>query len=153
MKVSARTLALLLAGVCASVFSISQGAIAQSFPLYCHGPLTTGPHMPPPLGATSTPFKWSNKGAGAKSPGPGECAWADRGPRGSEIQHGDGNVICDPLNAMDSLAAGKYQEVCVTRDPQQDNCMKVTQNVGMVKPPFSSKPDCPKQKEPPPPPK
>jgi len=149
-----RTRALLLAGVCAIVLGMSHGAVAAtSFPLYCKGPLHSGALTPSPLGGTSTPFKWSSKGAGAKNPGAGECAWADRGPRGKEIQHGHGNVICDALNSVHSLAAGKYLEICVFRDPNDNNCMSVTQFVGLVKSPFSADPVCPPAPPPPPPPK
>jgi hypothetical protein len=136
---------LLLAGVCASVFS--NAAVAQtplpSFPLYCQGPLTTGPRSPPPSGPTSTPYKWGSKGAGAENPGPGECAWADRGPRGVEMVNGDGNVICDSSGNVAGLPAGKYLEVGVYRDTTFNNCMHVTHYVGLVNPPFSAKPVLP----------
>jgi hypothetical protein len=140
--------ALLLAGVCASAFS--NRAVAQtpapSFPLYCQGPLVTGAHSPPPSGPTSTPFKWSGTGAGAASPGPGECAWADRGPRGTEILPGDSNVICDSSGNVASLPAGKFLEVGVYRDTTFNNCMHVTHFVGIspvVQPPFSAVPALP----------
>jgi hypothetical protein len=81
--------------------------------------LNTPPISPPPLGPTSTPFKWSSKGAGAESPG--ECAWADRGPRGVEMKNGDGNLICDYSGNVASLPAGKYMEVGVYREPAENN--------------------------------
>jgi hypothetical protein len=68
-----------------------QVAAAQSpqfvpaYPLYCHGPLTTGA---PSGGETTTPFIWAATGAGAAPPGPGQCVWADRPARGTEIQGG-----------------------------------------------------------------
>jgi hypothetical protein len=104
-----------------------------SYPLYCQGPLQTSP-APNPL----TPFKWASEGAGAKSPGPGECVWADRGPRGTEIKSGDSNVIYGYLNQVANLPAGKYAELGVYRDPNIDNDMVVTQIVGLVSPPFSA---------------
>jgi hypothetical protein len=104
-----------------------------SFPLYCQGPLSTSP-SPTPL----TQFKWASQGAGAKSPGPGECAWADRGPRGTEIKAGNANVISGYLNQVANLPAGKYMEIGVYRDASADNDMIVTQIVGLVSPPFSS---------------
>ena len=109
-----------------------------SYPLYCQGPLSTSP-APTPL----TQFKWASQGAGAKSPGPGECAWADRGPRGTEIKAGNTNVISGYLNQVANLPAGKYMEIGVYRDASADNDMVVTQIVGLVSPPFSSSPTLP----------
>ena len=109
-------------------------AHADVFPLYCQGPLDTK--------SGSTPFKWASKGAGAAPPGPGECAWADRGPRGTEIKSGDGNVIAGDLGEVKSLAAGKFAEIGVFNDPHTHD-MDLTQIVGFVKPPFSSKPELP----------
>jgi subtilase family serine protease len=106
----------------------------QSYPLYCKGPLvTTG---------TSTPFKWASQGAGAASPGAGECAWADRGPQGTEIQSGNSNVIEGALKQVANLPAGKYAEIGVYNDPT-GNHMVVTQIVGLVTPPFSANPVLP----------
>jgi hypothetical protein len=51
--------------------------------------------------------------AGAANPAPGQCVWADRGPRGSEIMPGGGNVICDFSGAMQSVPAGTFVEVGV----------------------------------------
>ncbi len=107
---------------------------ASSYPLICHGPLvTTG---------TSTPFKWASQGAGAASPAPGECAWADRAPQGTEIQSGGGNVIEGNMGKVANLAAGKYGAVGVYNDPDGHH-MVVTQVVGFVAPPFSSNPTLP----------
>jgi hypothetical protein len=136
---------LLYAAVWATIFSLIRGAGAQdSFPLYCKGPLHTSPKVLA-NGHSSTHFKWSSQGAGAKSPGRAECAWADRGPRGTEIRKGDGNVICDfsDLLGLGGLSAGKYWEIGVFRDPSHDNCMHATQFVGIVKPPFSPDPVLP----------
>jgi hypothetical protein len=117
-------------------FSIEPGV--PSFPLYCQGPLNTST-APTPL----TAFKWSSKGAGAASPGPGECAWADRGPQGTEIKSGNSNVISGYLNQVANLPAGRYAEIGVYRDPNAGNDLVVTQVVGVVTPPFSSSPILP----------
>jgi Common central domain of tyrosinase/Polyphenol oxidase middle domain len=118
-------------------------AVAQSpqfvpaYPLYCQGPLTTGA---PSGGETSTPFQWASVGAGAANPSPGQCVWADRGPRGTEIQSGDGNAICDWSSAMQSVPAGTFVEVGVARDPIVGNCMHLFRYIGTVSPPFSGVP-------------
>lgn len=109
-----------------------------SYPLYCQGPLSTSP-APNSL----TQFKWASQGAGANSPGPGECAWADRGPRGTEIKAGDTNQISGYLNQVANLPAGKFMEIGVYRDATANNDMVVTQIVGLVSPPFSSSPTLP----------
>jgi hypothetical protein len=109
-----------------------------SFPLYCQGPLSTSASLEP-----QTPFKWAKEGAGAASPGKGECAWADRGPRSIEIKSGGGNVIYGFLNQLANLPDGKFSEIGVYRDPNVDNDMVVTQLVGFVTPPFSPKPVLP----------
>jgi subtilase family serine protease len=107
---------------------------AEVYPLYCQGPLDTK--------SGSTPFKWASKAAGTAAPGPGECAWADRTPRGTEIKSGDGNVIAGNLGEVKSLSAGKFAEIGVFNDPHTHD-MDLTQVVGFVKPPFSSKPVLP----------
>ena len=104
----------------------------SSYPLYCQGPLVTTSGTTP-----MTAFKWSSQGAGVASPGPGECAWADRGPRGTEIQSDGGNVILGSLNQVANLPAGQYAEIGVHHD-QKSNEMVVTNVVGLVTPPFSS---------------
>jgi hypothetical protein len=116
----------------------SMEASQPSYPLYCQGPLKTST-APTPL----TPYKWASEGAGAKAPGPGECAWADRGPRGIEIKSGDSNEIMGYLNQLANLPAGKYMEIGVYRDPNYGNDMMVTKIVGFVTPPFSAKPVLP----------
>ncbi len=104
----------------------------QAYPLYCRGPLvTTG---------DSTPFKWASEGAGAQNPGPGECAWADRAPRGSEIKSGDSNTISGYLGSFANLPSGEYLEVGVFNN---GDVLVATQVVGNVKPPFSSSPTLP----------
>jgi hypothetical protein len=118
-----------LAGQDDTDFSVE--ATQSSFPLYCHGPLmTTG--APGAL----TEFKWAAKGADAQAPGEGECAWADRGPRGSEIKPGDTNTIWGYLNQLTNLPEGKYGEIEVYRDPNHDNDLVLTQIIGFVSPPF-----------------
>ena len=121
----------------------SHNAAAQSpqfvpaYPLYCQGPLTTGA---PSGGETTTPFQWASVGAGAANPAPGQCVWADRGPRGIEIQSGNSNVICDWSSAMRSVPAGTFVEVGVARDPIVSNCMHLFRYIGTVSPPFSGVP-------------
>jgi hypothetical protein len=146
-----RRRALLCAVVCAGVFSMSEGALASTpYPLFCQGPFDlTG--VPP----KQVPLNWSLKGAGAAPPAAGHCAWADRGPRGSEIQTGGSRnpatVFC-PFTGFIAFAflvtAGQYSEFCVFRDPSQHNCMQLYtgangQAASSVNPPFSGKPVCP----------
>ncbi len=111
-----------------------------AFPLYCQGPLTTAPAS---SGGTATPFVWAASGAGAANPAPGQCAWADRPPRGTEIQAGGGNVICDFSHAMASLPAGQFLEIGVERDPLVGDCMHLSRHIGTVTPPFSAVPALP----------
>jgi len=110
-----------------------------AYPLYCQGPLTMGA---PSGGETTTPFQWASVGAGTANPAPGQCVWADRGPRGVEIQSG-GNVICDWSGAMQSVPAGTFVEVGVARDPIVGNCMHLFRYIGTVSPPFSGVPFLP----------
>ena len=120
-----------------------QNAVAQSpqfvpaYPLYCAGPLTTSSSS---SGGTATPFVWAHAGAGTINPAHGQCAWADRGPSGPEIQGGNGNVICDFSAAMRSVPAGITVEVGVARDPLVHNCLHLTRYIGSVTPPFSGVP-------------
>jgi hypothetical protein len=137
--------ALVLTFVCTSIVVMCHHAVAQggsptppSYPLYCQGPLHTSSAATP-----LTPFKWANTGAGAANPGAGDCAWGDRGPRGSEFQGDHGNVICGGLGPVANLAAGQYMEVGVYRNAGANNCMTVTQVIGFVQPPFSSSPTLP----------
>jgi hypothetical protein len=109
-----------------------------SYPLYCRGPLQTSP-APNPI----TQFQWATYGAGFASPGPGQCAWADRPPAGLEIKAGDTNEIYGYLNQVANLPAGKYMEIGVYRDTNFSNDLVVTQIVGFVNPPFSSSPTLP----------
>jgi len=134
---------LLPIGILLLLAASDRGASAQSpqfvpaYPLYCQGPLTTGA---PSGGETTTPFIWAATGAGAAPPGPGQCVWADRAARGSEIQPGGGNVICDFSGAMKSVPAGTFVEVGVARDPLVSNCMHLARYIGTVSPPFSAIP-------------
>jgi len=119
-----------------TIFSVE--ATQPSFPLYCQGPLQTSGTLEP-----QTPFKWANTGAGAASPGKGECAWADRGPRPIEIKPGNENIIYGFLNQLADLPDGKFFEIGVYRDPNLNNDMVVTRPVGFVTPPFSPEPVLP----------
>jgi hypothetical protein len=136
----------LLLGTALALAGGAGGAAAQSpqfvpaFPLYCQGPLTTGA---PSGGQTTSPFIWAGTGAGAAPPGPGQCVWADRPARGSEIQPGGSNVICDFSSAMKSVPAGTFVEVGVARDPLVNNCMHLARYIGTVSPPFSAVPALP----------
>ena len=133
-----------------AVLCVCHLAVAQtSYPLYCQGPLTTSAPTPPPTGPTTTPFIWASTGAGAQAPGGGECAWADRAAGGLELQNGNGNVICDNVGFVASLPAGQYWEIGVYRDQAANNCMRVTQFVGAVNPPFSATPALPPIQTPP----
>jgi subtilase family serine protease len=109
----------------------------QSYPLYCQGPLSTTSGPVP-----QTQFKWASQAAGVASPGPGECAWADRTPRGTEIKSGDTNVLDGHLHEVANLKAGKFGELGVYNDPTSHD-MVVTQVVGLVLPPFSPNPTLP----------
>jgi hypothetical protein len=104
-----------------------------SYPLYCQGPLNTSSDPTP-----TTVFTWASTGAGYASPGPGECVWADRGPRPGEV-----NAIYGWLNQLANLPAGQYGEIGVYRDPNFGNELVVTQIVGFVAPPFSPSPTLP----------
>jgi hypothetical protein len=116
----------------ATVFTMEPAQ--PSYPLYCRGPLRTPTaQVPTPV----TVFKWAPKGAGAKPPGPGECAWADRKAHGAEIHRGDTGVIFGYLNQVANLARGKYAKIYVYRDPVFGNDLNVTQIAGFVSPPFS----------------
>jgi len=66
--------------------------------------------------------------------------WADRGPRGTEIKSGNGNVMSGPLNQVANLPAGKYAEIGVHHD-QETHDMVVTRVVGLVTPPFNAVPE------------
>jgi len=120
-----------------------------SYPLYCQGPLTTSAPTPLPIGPTTTPFVWASTGAGAQAPGPGQCAWADRAAGGPELVNGNGNVICDNVGLIASVPAGQYWEFGVYRDQASNNCMRITQYVGAVGPPFSATPALPPSHTPP----
>lgn len=115
-------------------------AIAQtpvpSYPLFCQGPLEPESGMTPRL----MPFKWASLGAGAATPGAGQCAWADRPPGGPEIKSGGGNNFCDFSGALASVPAGTFVDIGAYRDPAVNNCMHVTHWVGSVTPPFSAQP-------------
>jgi Common central domain of tyrosinase/Polyphenol oxidase middle domain len=128
----------------------SRPAVAQtSYPLYCQGSLTTSAPTPAPTGPTTTPFIWASTGAGAQAPGPGQCAWADRAASGAELVNGNGNVICDNVGLIASVPAGQYWEFGVYRNQMANNCMRITQYVGIVSPPFSATPELPPTETPP----
>jgi tyrosinase len=107
------------------------------FPLYCHGPITLGAVS---TAETTLSFTWASTGAGAASPGPGQCSWADRTGEGPERQSGGGNMICDFTYAIRSVPAGTFAEFGVARDPLAGNCLHLVRYIGAVSPPFSAKP-------------
>ena len=74
-------------------------------------------------------------------PGPGSASGLTAA-RGSEIQPGGGNVICDFSGAMQSVPAGKFVEIGVARDPLNNNCMHLVRYIGKVSPPFRQCPRC-----------
>jgi hypothetical protein len=119
-------------------FNIEPGQ--PSFGFYCQGPLETTSGSPP-----VTRFTWATQGAGAKPPGKSECAWADRGPRGTEKKSGNTNVILGYLNAQTNLAEGKFMELGVYNDPAADNDMVVKEPPKPLTPPiiFTSNPSPP----------
>ena len=113
-----------------------------SYSLYCQGPLVTA--APTSTGGPSlTPYMWAATGAGAQSPGTGQCAWADRAAGGLEIQSANGNSICDWSGQISGVPAGQFFEIGVYRDESQNNCMHVTRIIGTVSEPFSAVPALP----------
>ena len=102
---------------------------SSSDPLSPQGPLNTaGAPVPTP----TTVFRWASAGHHDQPAGPGECAWADRAPRGTEIRKGDTGIIFGYLNQVANLPAGRFAEIGVYRDPVFDNDLNVTQIVGFV---------------------
>src|SRR5712691_7724777 len=71
-----------------------------SFALYCRGPLST--FRTEGGKVIRTPFKWAKEAATKENPGPGECAWADRPPQGTE-KPGDSSAIVGNLGPFDSI--------------------------------------------------
>jgi hypothetical protein len=149
---STRNSVLLLAVVCASTFGMHHGAMAQGFPLTCQGPFNPG-------FVFTVPFNWSSEGTATREPGQGECAWADRGPRGAEIQTKPpappGNVLCLPGPSSTgfsffNIKAGEFYVFCAFTNPQEVaghfSCLNVGNTVlapQSMKPPLPSKPICP----------
>jgi hypothetical protein len=122
----------------AEVATFLDGLEQPFFPLYCQGPLSTSNESIP-----TTPFKWASAGAGEASPGPGQCAWADRPPRDTEIKQGDRNTLYGALGTPTDLPAHEFWEIGVFRDPGVDNDLVVTQIVGIRNPPFLPQPVLP----------
>ena len=136
-----RSIALLLTALLLIVDADNAAAsgpqYVPGYPLYCQGPIWT---TVPSGRETTTHFVWASTGAGAASPAPGQCSWADRTGEGAERQSDGGNAICDFSGAMKSVAPGTYAEIGVARDPQAGNCMHLMRYIGAVSPPFPSKP-------------
>ena len=81
---------------CLASVSTVRAQNGPSYPLFCHGGgsmkteiLTNGASV-----EVDTTFRWADQGAGTRPPKHGQCAWADRGPQGSEIKAGDTNFTC-----------------------------------------------------------
>jgi len=127
--------AMLSAALFVAVLSAAPRAGAASFRLYCQGALnTTGSSS-----SESTDFVWAAKGAGAQSPGEGQCAWADRGPNSAEKAI---SKLCGDLAGDANLPRGKYMVIGVHID-KGESCLKVTEHGGFVEPPFSANPALP----------
>lgn len=133
---TATHLVVALASTDETVFSIEPAQ--PSFEFYCQGPLQTSTG-----GTPLTPFVWAAKPAGEAAPGPGQCAWADRLPRGTEIKTGNRNTLSGYLNQYANLTAEKFAHLAVYRDPAAGNDMVITQVLAAVSPPFSSNPFLP----------
>jgi hypothetical protein len=131
--------ALLLFEIADAVLIRPAAAEPPSYPLYCRGPLTST------NGQMS--FTWAASAAGARGPAAEQCAWADRAARGSELDNDRGgkrrDTICGDLDQLAKLGAGQFMEIGVYRDEAHNNCMRVTQRVGIVQPPFSNSPTLP----------
>jgi hypothetical protein len=132
-------LLLWLIGIADAVLTGPAVAEPPSYPLYCRGPLiSTNGEMS---------FIWVASAAGAKGPPAGQCAWADRAAQGSELgneRRGKRrNTICGDLDQLAKLGAGQFMEIGVYRDDARNNCMRVTQRVAIVQPPFSNSPTLP----------
>jgi hypothetical protein len=130
---------LLLFGIAVALLTGPAVAEPPSYPLYCRGPLTST------NGEMS--FIWATSAAGAKGPPAGQCTWADRAARGSELDNDRRgkrrNTICGDLGQLAKLGAAQFMEIGVYRDDAHNNCMRVTQRVGIVQPPFSDSPTLP----------
>jgi hypothetical protein len=117
-------------------------ARTDTFALICRGPLSRS--TSPTSTAVSVPFKWSSHaGAAATQDGPeqGTCAWADRGPKGTEIRPGFSNVIVDFPVRQSLPGEDEYLEIGVYRNGA--NNLVWTQTVGLVDPPFMPDPRLP----------
>jgi len=126
---------LLFFGIADAVLTGPAAADPPSYPLYCRGPLTST------NGEMS--FTWAASAAGAKGPPARQCAWADRAARGSELDRRGKSTICGDLVQLTKLGPGQFMEIGVYRDDAHNNCMRVTQRVGIVQPPFSDSPTLP----------
>jgi hypothetical protein len=109
-----------------------------SYTLYCQGPLnvTFPPNTFSDWTLPATFFHWSNVGAHAQAPSPGECAWYDRGGSGSEIYTAGGNYLFGYLNKSSTLPYGEFAKFEVYRDANYNNIMMVTKVDGLASPPF-----------------
>ena len=74
---------------CVGVLMIQSASAETAYPLVCQGAMN-----PEINGATG--FNWSMAAASPTPPGPRECAWLDRPPRGSELIPGPKPVVGEP---------------------------------------------------------
>jgi hypothetical protein len=88
---------LLLGAPARSAPTTEMRVLTQAYPVYCHAGGTMRTEILDQGGSVEvdTSFTWASAGAGAQPPAAGECAWADRGPRGDEIKSKNGNFLCD----------------------------------------------------------
>jgi hypothetical protein len=126
-----------LFSICIAELGGPAAARPPTYPLYCQGPLNTV--------KDATRFTWAGSAAGARGPGAGQCAWADRAAQGSEFVSGHGSTICGKLGPLADLPSGEFMEIGVYRDAARNNCMRVAEVVGLVQPPFSNSPTLPAQ--------
>jgi len=97
----------------AGVTNAQAPAQGPSYAVYCRGQLET---LRSDGGKTiKTPFKWAKEAAVKENPGPGECAWAERGPEGIDSKPGDRSVIVGNLGPFDSIPIGTVGKICVTK--------------------------------------
>lgn len=133
---------------CAGLLIIQTASAQAAFPLVCQGGMNLYTNR-------DNNFLWSMAAASATPPGPAECAWLDRAPRGSElipvpkppVGHPVGNTLvsrvkCSNLQVPQGfipLGLNQYIEVMVSRNPTT-NFLEVQSWVGLVTPPFPAAP-------------
>lgn len=119
--------------LCAGMVEITNVQAAASGPsaaLYCRGPLSTARTEGGKV--IRTTFKWAKEAATKENPGPGECAWADHAPQGTE-KAGDTGSILGNLGPFDNLPPATFGKLCVSMadspSPGQNDDLVVRQIV------------------------